>query len=281
MKSILLIGQSNMAGRGALKDVAPIINENIYMLRNGRFQMMVEPLHNDRPNAGIGPAASFALAWMADHPGESVGLIPCAEGGSAIDEWMPGTPLFRHAVNEARFALENGEISAVLWHQGENDSLNNLYLSYGEKLETIFEALRQELGLQDTPFLVGGLPDFLGQFGYGLYAPQYKEINQVLSDFAATHENCYFVPAEGLTPNPDGIHIDADSQRAFGLRYYDVLAGTKKPMLSAEEAKERLAFLQNHPLTMKERFMRDELAYLREEISFDELEKRHRALMKS
>lgn len=281
MKSILLIGQSNMAGRGALKDVAPIINENIYMLRNGRFQMMVEPLHNDRPNAGIGPAASFALAWTAYHPGESVGLIPCAEGGSAIDEWMPGTPLFRHAVSEARFALENGEISAVLWHQGENDSLNDLYLSYGEKLETIFHALRQELRLQDIPFLVGGLPDFLGQFGYGLYAPQYKEINQVLSDFAATHENCYFVPAESLTPNPDGIHIDADSQRAFGLRYYDVLAGTPKPMLSAEKAKERLAFLQNHPLTMKEQFMRDELAYFREEISFDELEKRHRALMKS
>ena len=45
MKSVLLIGQSNMAGRGFLHEVTPIYNENIFMLRNGRWQMMVEPIH--------------------------------------------------------------------------------------------------------------------------------------------------------------------------------------------------------------------------------------------
>ena len=40
MKSILLIGQSNMAGRGFLDDVQPIINENIKVLKNGRWQFM-------------------------------------------------------------------------------------------------------------------------------------------------------------------------------------------------------------------------------------------------
>lgn len=43
MKSLLLIGQSNMAGRGYLSDVPAIYNENIEMLRNGRWQMMAEP----------------------------------------------------------------------------------------------------------------------------------------------------------------------------------------------------------------------------------------------
>ena len=33
MKSVLLIGQSNMAGRGFLNEVTPIYNENIFMLR--------------------------------------------------------------------------------------------------------------------------------------------------------------------------------------------------------------------------------------------------------
>lgn len=33
MKSVLLIGQSNMAGRGFLHEVMPIYNENILMLR--------------------------------------------------------------------------------------------------------------------------------------------------------------------------------------------------------------------------------------------------------
>ena len=45
MKSVLLIGQSNMAGRGFLNEAAPIYNENIFMLRNGRWQMMTEPIH--------------------------------------------------------------------------------------------------------------------------------------------------------------------------------------------------------------------------------------------
>ena len=47
MKSVLLIGQSNMAGRGYLHEVTPIYNENIFMLRNGRWQMMTEPIHFD------------------------------------------------------------------------------------------------------------------------------------------------------------------------------------------------------------------------------------------
>ena len=36
MKSVLLIVQSNMAGRGFLHEVTPIYNENIFMLINGR-----------------------------------------------------------------------------------------------------------------------------------------------------------------------------------------------------------------------------------------------------
>ena len=80
MKSVLLIGQSNMAGRGYLHEVTPIYNENIFMLRNGRWQMMTEPIHFDRSVAGVGPAASFAQAWCNANKNEQIGLIPCAEG---------------------------------------------------------------------------------------------------------------------------------------------------------------------------------------------------------
>ena len=67
MKSILLIGQSNMAGRGYLEDVSPILDERIMVLKNGRWQMMDEPIHCDRSVAGVGPAASFAKLWLDDH----------------------------------------------------------------------------------------------------------------------------------------------------------------------------------------------------------------------
>ena len=135
MKSVLLVGQSNMAGRGYISETKPIINERIWMLRNGRWQMMAEPIHFDRAVSGVGPAASFAEKWCIDNPKEQIGLIPCAEGGSSIDEWRIDGTLFRHAVSEAKFALENSELIAILWHQGENDSSAGKYKEYYNKLE--------------------------------------------------------------------------------------------------------------------------------------------------
>ena len=73
VRSILMIGQSNMAGRGDIGDVPKINNDSCFMLRNGRWQKMHEPINPDRPifeskyKSGIGLAASFAddpLHWV-------------------------------------------------------------------------------------------------------------------------------------------------------------------------------------------------------------------------
>ena len=224
MKSILLIGQSNMAGRGFIEEVTPIYHERIQMLRNGRWQMMAEPIHFDREVAGVGPAASFALEWVKQHPDEELGLIPCAEGGSTIDEWALDSSLTRHAISEAKFALENSELVGILWHQGESDSLNQLYKTYAPKLKALFDYLRQELNAPEIPILIGGLGDYLGKSGFGASAVEYKEINQLLKQAADQEDNCYFVTAKGLTPNPDSIHLNAVSQRKLGLRYYQAFS---------------------------------------------------------
>ncbi len=57
--------------------------------------------------------------------------------------------------------------------------------------------------------------DFLGKVGFGKSCTEYVFINQELQKFAFEQDNCYFVTATGLTSNPDGIHIDAISQRKF------------------------------------------------------------------
>ncbi len=63
-----------------------------------------------------------------------IGLIPCAEGGSSLDEWAIDKALFRHAINEAKFAMESSELIGILWHQGESDSINGNYKVYYQKL---------------------------------------------------------------------------------------------------------------------------------------------------
>jgi len=220
MKSVLLIGQSNMAGRGYLHEVTPIYNENIFMLRNGRWQMMTEPIHFDRSVAGVGPAASFAQAWCNANKNEQIGLIPCAEGGSSIDEWNKEGALFRHAVSEAKFAMENSELIAILWHQGESDGRSKKYKNYYHKLNILVNSFRKELGDLEVPFIVGGLGNYLGKSGFGRSCVEYDLINQELLKYVENNRNCYFVTGEKLYPNPDGIHINAESQRRFGIRYF-------------------------------------------------------------
>lgn len=215
MKSILLIGQSNMAGRGFIEDVSPIYNEQIKMLRNGRWQMMAEPLNFDRHISGVGPAASFAQAWAEDHLGETIGIIPCAEGGSSIDEWAVDGLLTRHAISEAKFAIETSDIVGILWHQGESDSYGERYKAYENKLRSLFKHLREELNAPDIPIIIGELGHYLGEVGFGKSAVEYNQINQILSNVAHTEKNCYFVTSKDLTANPDGIHIDAISKEIW------------------------------------------------------------------
>ena len=163
VKSFLIIGQSNMAGRGHLHEVKPIINERIVMLRNGRWQMMAEPINCDRSVSGISLAASFADAWCREYKEGKIGLIPCAEGGSEIDEWDVGKTLYNHAVSEARFAMKNSQLSGILWHQGESDSMGGKHEIYYEKLHRIMQGFRKELDAPDIPLVIGGLGSFLGQ----------------------------------------------------------------------------------------------------------------------
>lgn len=253
MKSILLVGQSNMAGRGFLNEVPTILNDHLKMLRNGRWQLMTEPIHFDREVAGVGPAASFAQAWSADHPGEDLGVIPCAEGGSALAEWSPDGPLMRHAISEARFAQETSEIVAILWHQGESDSLNQQYVDYQDRLVTTLTHLRTSLALENVPLIMGTLPDFLGKSGFGQSATEYPQINREMTAAVPRLAPAYLVSGADLTANPDGIHINASSQRKFGLRYYQAFHDQQSVPGSLPDEDTRVAALYDHPTTVSER----------------------------
>ncbi|WP_215238997.1 sialate O-acetylesterase [Dyadobacter helix] len=87
----LLIGQSNMAGRGVISQDSPNISPNIRMLNNSNAWVIAQdPLHADFPKAaGVGPGLAFAREMERQNPGKQIGLIPCAVGGTSIDEWQP------------------------------------------------------------------------------------------------------------------------------------------------------------------------------------------------
>lgn len=219
--SFLLIGQSNMAGRGFTDEVEPIQNEHIKVLRNGRWQKMYVPVNCDRRTSGISLAESFADAYQKEH-GVDVGLIPCADGGTQLEQWKEGSLLYDHAIFQTRLAERTSTLAGILWHQGESDSTFERSYSYAERFEKFLYALRRDLSLTDVPILVGGLGDYLLRLKReSLKVTHYTVVNQQLMQIADTHKDIGFVSAEGLESNPDNLHFNAQSLRAFGLRYYE------------------------------------------------------------
>ena len=270
MKSVLMIGQSNMAGRGFLDEVPTICNERIQMLRNGRWQMMTEPINYDRPVAGVGLAGSFAAMWCMENQEDKIGLIPCAEGGSSLDDWAIDKILFKNAVSQAKFAIQDSELIGILWHQGENDSYGGNYQTYNKKLQVIVETLRKELDVPEIPFVMGGLGDFLGKSGFGLNCTEYELVNHELIKFAKEKENTYFVTAEGLTSNPDGIHMNAVSQRKFGIRYYEAFSKQKNVLKPIKNEIELLEICINKPYTKGEKMYLEMMDFALGKMNYEE-----------
>lgn len=226
--SFLLIGQSNMAGRGRIEEAIPIDKTNISVLRNGRWRAMYRPVNPDRRTSGVCLAESFAQRYVADHPGVEVGLIPCADGGSTINQWLPGTRLYDNAVFQAKLALRSSTIAGILWHQGESDSQNDKYLVHGKKLKLVLDSMRKELELWDVPVLVGGLGDFLTGYKEGSHG-QWPQINGEMELLTRTDPQMAYIPADGLGHNGDFLHFNAEALYTFGLRYYDAFRKLEDP----------------------------------------------------
>lgn len=218
--SILIIGQSNMGGRGFKEEVPPIINDRLYVLRNGRWRAMYVPVNPDRVTSGINLVESFADLYSKEH-NVDVGIIPCADGGTSLDQWQVGGLLFDHACYMAELASRTSTIAAVLWHQGESDCSEDRYPLYEEKLTIILDAFRKKLNLYDVPFLLGGLGDYLEFCDRSDKFKNYIYVNEALEMVAGKNKMMGFVSAEGLGANPDNLHFSAEALREFGVRYYN------------------------------------------------------------
>lgn len=221
--SFLLIGQSNMSGRGLLTAENRIADARIVRLVNGRWQPMWEPLSADRPFAGASLAPAFAAEYLR-HTSERVGLIPASDGGSSIDEWQPGEALYDHAVSEARLAMRDSELKAIFWHQGEADCNPERAARYKQKFLTMFRALQNDLSLPDIKIYVGGLGDYLERCTLDANLAHYAHFNDILKELAAEHEDIRFVSAKGLGAKEDNLHFNTEALREFGRRYFAVYA---------------------------------------------------------
>lgn len=223
MPVVLLLGQSNMAGRGKETAVEPITDERILMMRNGEWVTMQEPIHTDSDVAGIGLAASFAKAFVETFDCE-IGLVPVAVGGSAVSlfkkSYKGDDGLYDTVIELARKAQETGEICAILWHQGESNRTSTAYVRH---FKEVMDPLIKDLGLDKNKLVI-----ITGELG----AWEGKDVELVNSALAAIEAEGYYpnyavASQEGLTNvraerYGSDSHFDSPSLRVFGYRYFEL-----------------------------------------------------------
>lgn len=221
----LLVGQSNMAGRGKVAEEDQTPHPRVVMLdRAGHWVPAVDPLHFDKPRlVGVGLGKTFGIDYANANPDVTVGLIPCAAGGSPIDSWQPGgyhsqtkSHPYDDMLDRSLIALRSGTLKGILWHQGESDSKSELSEAYENKLHDLVARLRRDLQSPHVPFIAGQM----GQFAERPWTDDRRRVDAAHRSLPAKVPMAGFVSSEGLVHRGDVIHFDAESYRELGHRFF-------------------------------------------------------------
>ena len=185
----ILAGQSNMEGVGNLVNVHPPEDKvRMFDMVQETWQIAKEPPHNlpgsvdsvhwrlnaqkeperltgeklidfnanRKKGAGLGLPFAAAYEKAADVP---VGLIPCAHGGTSMDQWdpakfdrnNPGTSLYGSMIRRVQ-AASGGKVKGVLWYQGESDANPKAAPIFRDKFQGFIAKVREDLAQPDLPF---------------------------------------------------------------------------------------------------------------------------------
>lgn len=233
----LLMGQSNMKGRGLMPE-EPKRDARIVMmhLRDNQWYLARHPLHltgdartfEGHDNAGVGPGLAFAEAMLEKHPKTAIALVPCAVGGTSIQVWQKGARRYEEALQRARLALETtatvkGRIAGVLWLQGEADAHPEERAQHEQRLLQLVDDLRADLDVPDLPFVactIGEMSDEQEQLA------NQKAMNEILLAFPFKRARTGCVDARDIkTHIGDRVHFDTAAQEEIGRRFAEWMSG--------------------------------------------------------
>jgi len=144
--NFITAGQSNAANNGSPAQSPTNDLVNALNLNSGLWQVANDPQPYATASGGSAwPAFGDRLAAQTQLP---VGVVAVAVGSTAVSQWLPGTgayyPRVALAINSLR---PYGGFRAILWHQGESDSLNGTTAAaYASGLTTIINQSRADAG---------------------------------------------------------------------------------------------------------------------------------------
>ncbi|MCP3904106.1 MAG: sialate O-acetylesterase [Planctomycetes bacterium] len=190
----------------------------------------------------LGPELTFARKVKGSSSGP-IAIIKSTQGGTnlAVD-WDPDNPagaqLYERTMTLMQTALTDltndgiaWTLEGVLWHQGENDMLNNEYVAqYGARLTNLIARFRADLAVPDLKWFVGATSDkciWGMDFRDNMQILRSQQLAAAAADplvhFVATSHLAFKINIGQLQPD---YHFGTEGQLQLGEAYADAYLST-------------------------------------------------------
>lgn len=241
----LLFGQSNMTGGGATSpvvakecDTTSRVKVMAYMNCGGsspeckfslgrtadKWYTAFPPLHDC--SEGICPGDFFAKTLLDSVRSDiSIGLIPCALAGMALNVFLPDGPnatvgpangknAYNWMIARCKLAQQVGVIKGILLHQGESGSGSST--AWDAMAMQVFDNIKKDLSLDaNTPVIVGEL-----RSDNTSPSQNNTNFNKMVDGLPAKYHNCAVASSQGLVGNGHDVwHFTSAGFQEFGTRY--------------------------------------------------------------
>lgn len=228
----LLIGQSNMAGRGPMTetDTTQLIDGVWLLNANGEPEPAKAPLNRyssirkEIRQQQIGLGVSFGEK-MHRWSGRKILLVVNARGGSSIRAWAPGETehhYLQEAISRTKQALQYGELKGILWHQGETD-IQKETPNYIGRFADIASHLRKTFDRPNLPILIGEV----GQWNWEKANKIACFNDTILPQICQEVPVCTKIHSDGLKrrykEKEHDPHFSREAQLELGRRYADAM----------------------------------------------------------
>lgn len=235
----ILAGQSNIAGRGPVPAWARTTSSRVFVFGNDyHWRIAIEPIDDATDQvdmvsldlaAGFSPGLAFATSLFGEHPELTIGLIPCARGGSSIYAWrrsLSDNTLYGSCLKRVRAASTMGEVRGILFFQGEADAIDpELYQEtvlypeeWADKFHPLVTGWRGDLGLVDLPVVFAQI---------GTHTAPYLFINwEIVKD----QQRLVEIPFSAMITTDDlalqdDVHFTPESYQTIGQRFAEAYLG--------------------------------------------------------
>ena len=165
---------------------------------------------------GAGVGLPFALE-MVRRTGVPIGLVPCAHGGTSMDQWSPslkdqgGASLYGGMIR--RINAVGGKVTGVIWYQGESDASPAAAPLFEQKFIDLIKAIRADTGLSVLPFLYVQI----GRHVTSADPDVWHTVQVAQGKVEPTIPNIWMTTAIDLELD-DGIHVGTDSFPTLAAR---------------------------------------------------------------